>query len=116
MSPPPLLPTMSSENFAPQSSLAPASLKMSPKNFTYPETPPFDYLVNVLASQVENLSIVQYLKPDTRAHIKPEGETERKKLCEIRRETSPVNLRQFDSPINTIVEVNHILYCLVLFI
>lgn len=107
MSPSPLLPTMSSENFAPQISLAPASLKMSAKNFTYPATPPFDYLVDTLASQVENLSIVQYLKSETRTHIMPQGETDRKQSSEIQRETSPVNLRQFRSPINTIAEVNH---------
>ena len=107
MSPSPLLPAISSENFVPQISLAPANLQMSLKGFSYPETPDFDYLVDVLASQVENVNIGQNAKPDERALIMPEG-VDKKQFSAIQREASSpiVNFRQTRFTFVTNAEVN----------
>jgi hypothetical protein len=57
MKPSPLLPAIPQENLSPQICLSLSNLKLNLKEVSYPETPPWDYLLD-LASQVEDLNII----------------------------------------------------------
>lgn len=81
----------------PQTPLAPANLKMSPKDLFYPETPACDYFMEFLASKLGDLRIFRDSETKVIVPIQSEIEAKEQDLAEFQKETSPDLTHQSDS-------------------